>query len=99
MSYPLGVTIDFWEEIAYYCPGWQIGTSHEASLLVKFIGGQVGKSNKSALLAEFLGLPHGLELLEGNVHDQDAPPNGELAMSRPQGMPISPLDPSHHGAH
>jgi hypothetical protein len=20
--YPLGVTLDFWEEIAYYWPGW-----------------------------------------------------------------------------
>jgi hypothetical protein len=39
MLYPLGVTIGFWEEIAYYCPSWQIRTSHKASLLVKFIRG------------------------------------------------------------
>jgi hypothetical protein len=63
---------------------------------MRFIGGQVGKSSKSTLLVEFSGLPHGLELLEGNIHDQDAPPNGELAMSGPQGMliiPIYPLNP------
>jgi len=35
------------------------------------------------MLARFSILPHGLELLEGNVHDQNAPPNGELAMPRP----------------
>jgi len=38
--YPLGVTIDFWEETAYYQPGWQIRASHKASLLMRFIGGQ-----------------------------------------------------------
>jgi len=37
--YPLGVTIDFWEEIAYYCLGWQTGASHKASLPMRFIGG------------------------------------------------------------
>ncbi len=65
-------------------------------MLVRFIRGQVGKSNKSIMLARFSSLPHGLELLKGNVHDQDAPPIGELAMSRPHGMliiPIFPLDP------
>jgi hypothetical protein len=49
---------------------------------MKFIKGQRGKSNKLTMLVGFFGLPHGLELLEGNVHDQDAPPNGELAMSK-----------------
>jgi hypothetical protein len=36
------------------------------------------------------------KLLEVNVHDHDAPPNGELAMLRPHEMiiiPIFPLDP------
>jgi hypothetical protein len=54
------------------------------------------------MLVGFSSLPHGLELLEGNIHDWDAPPNGELAMSRPHGMPIIsvfPLDPRLHGAH
>jgi len=37
--YPLGVTLDFWEEIAYYQLGWQIGDSHKAFLPVTFIGG------------------------------------------------------------
>jgi hypothetical protein len=56
--------IDFWEEIACYRLGWQIGISYEASLLVRFIRGQIGKSNKSFMLVEFSSLPHGLELLE-----------------------------------
>jgi hypothetical protein len=90
MLYPLGVTIDFWEETAYLCPSWQIGASHKASLLVKFISGQSRKSNKSTILTS---LPHGLELLEGNVHYHDAIPNGELVVSRPQGMPIIPIFP------
>ncbi len=67
--YPLGVTIDFWEETAYYHLGWQTKDSHKASLLVKFIRGQEGKSNKSTMLVRFSSLPHGLELLKGNVHD------------------------------
>ncbi len=48
------------------------------------------------MLARFSGLPRGLEFLEGKVHDQDAPPNGELVVSRPHGMLIIlvfPLDP------
>ncbi len=48
------------------------------------------------MLARFFGLPHGLELLESNIHDQYAPPNGELAMLRLKGMLIiliSLLDP------
>jgi hypothetical protein len=68
--YPLKVTINFWEETTYYHPGWKIGASHKASLLMRFIRGKTGKSNKSTMLVGFLGLPHGLELLEGNyVHD------------------------------
>ncbi len=45
------------------------------------------------MLTRFSSLPHGLELLEGNVHYHDAPPNGELVVSRPQGMPIIPIFP------
>jgi hypothetical protein len=63
---------------------------------VRFIGGQAKKSKKSIMLVGFSSLPHGLELLEGNIHDHDAPPNGELAMLRLKGMPIvliSSLDP------
>jgi hypothetical protein len=63
---------------------------------MKFTRGQVGKFNKSTMLGGFSSLPHGLELLDGNVHDQDAPPNGELVMSRAHGILIiliSPLDP------
>jgi hypothetical protein len=29
----------------------------------------------------FLGFPHGFELLEGNIHDQDELPSGESTMS------------------
>jgi len=48
------------------------------------------------MLTIFSSLLHGLELLEGNIHDQDTPSNGELVMSGSEGMPIilmSPLDP------
>ncbi len=38
--YHLGVTIDFWKEIAYYYPSWKIGASHKTSLLVRFMGGK-----------------------------------------------------------
>jgi hypothetical protein len=82
--YPLGVTIGFWEEIAYCPPSWQTWASHKASLPMKFIGGgQAWKSNKSTMLARFSSLSHGLQLLEGNVHDQDVPPNGELVVLGP----------------
>ncbi len=36
--YSLGVTIDFWEEIAYYHVVWQTKVNHKVSLLVRFIG-------------------------------------------------------------
>jgi hypothetical protein len=81
--YPSRVTIDFWEEIAYYCPCWQTRTSYKTSLPMRFTRGQLEKSNKLIMLARFSSLPHGLELLEGNVHDHDAPPNGELTVLRP----------------
>ncbi len=84
------VNIDFWEKTTYYHPCWQIGINHKASLPMRFIGRQTRKSNKSIILVGFSSLPHGLELLEGNIH---APPNGELAMSEPKGMPIIPIFP------
>jgi hypothetical protein len=34
------------------------------------------------MLVRFLGLPHGFELLEGNIRDQYELPYGEWAMSR-----------------
>jgi hypothetical protein len=55
-----------------------MGANHKASLLMRFIGGQVGKSNKSIMLFRFLGIPHGFELFEGNIHNQDELPNGVL---------------------
>jgi hypothetical protein len=42
--YPLGITIDFWEETAYYHPGWQTRVNHKASLLVKFIRGGASRN-------------------------------------------------------
>jgi hypothetical protein len=50
--------------------------------------GKQKKSKKSTMLAEFSSFPHGLELLEGNIHDHDTPPNGELVMLRLKGMLI-----------
>jgi hypothetical protein len=32
------------------------------------------------MLVRFLGLHNGFELLKGNIHDQDEPPNGEFTM-------------------
>jgi hypothetical protein len=32
------------------------------------------------MLVEFLRFAHGFELLEGNIHDKNGPPNGELVM-------------------
>jgi hypothetical protein len=45
--YLLGVTIDFFKEIAYYNLGWQIKTSCKPSLSMKLIERQVTKSNDS----------------------------------------------------
>ncbi len=78
--YPLGITLNFWEEIVYYQLGWQIGNSCKAFLLVIFIGGHVRKSNYSAMLVGFSRFFHGFDLLEGNVHVMDSPPTHELEM-------------------
>ncbi len=43
--------------------------------------GQIGKANKSIMLVGFLGLPHGFDLLEGNIHDQNKSLSIELEMS------------------
>jgi hypothetical protein len=32
--YPLGITLDFWEEIAHYQLKWQIGNFHKVLLLM-----------------------------------------------------------------
>jgi hypothetical protein len=57
-------------------------------MLITFIGGHVGKSNNSTMLTRFLGLPHGFDLLEGNVHVMDSSPAHELKMSNPQVGPF-----------
>jgi len=41
--YPLGVTIDFWEETTYYYLNWEIGSNQKTSLPVKFIGKVIRK--------------------------------------------------------
>jgi hypothetical protein len=35
--YPMGFTLDFWEETTSYRPGWQAGDGRKASLLARFI--------------------------------------------------------------
>jgi hypothetical protein len=35
--YPMGFTLDFWEEIVSYRPGWQASDRRKASLLARFI--------------------------------------------------------------
>lgn len=60
---------------------------------ITFIGGQIGKPNK---LARFLRLPHGFDLFEGNIHDQDRYLSIELEMSYVNWRPFIhafPLDP------
>jgi hypothetical protein len=41
-----------------------------------FIRGHSKKSRKSTMLVGFSNCPHGFELLKGNIHDYDEPPNG-----------------------
>lgn len=45
----------------------------KALLAVRFIMEQIGIFNKPNMLGKFSRLPHGFELLEGNIHDQDEP--------------------------
>jgi hypothetical protein len=35
--YPMGFTLDFWEETSSYRPGWQAGNGRKASLPARFI--------------------------------------------------------------
>jgi hypothetical protein len=35
--YPMGFTLDFWEEIASYRPGWQAGDGRKAQLSARFV--------------------------------------------------------------
>jgi hypothetical protein len=37
MLYPMGFTLDFWEEIASYRPGWQAGDGRKAQLPARFV--------------------------------------------------------------
>ncbi len=40
------------------------------------------------MLVGFQGFPHGFELIENNIHNEDEPPNGELVMTLVGGMPF-----------
>jgi hypothetical protein len=40
--YPMGFTLDFWEETASYRPGWQVGDGRKVSLLARFIRVLIG---------------------------------------------------------
>jgi hypothetical protein len=51
--YPMGFTLDFWEETASYQPGWQAGDGRKASLPTQFI--RVLTGNLAGLFA-FSGL-------------------------------------------
>jgi hypothetical protein len=41
------------------------------------------------MFVRFSSLPHGFELLEGHIHDQDDPLNGEVKMPRSHDMPFT----------
>jgi hypothetical protein len=40
--YPMGFTLDFWEEIASYRPGWQAGDGRKAQLPARFVRVLIG---------------------------------------------------------
>jgi hypothetical protein len=40
--YPMGFTLDFWEEIASYRPGWQAGDGRKAQLSARFVRVLIG---------------------------------------------------------
>jgi hypothetical protein len=67
--YPMGFTLDFWEEIASYRPGWQAGDGRKASLPARFI--RVLTGNLADLFA-FSGLmdaasPWFMEMFDENA--------------------------------
>jgi hypothetical protein len=47
--YPMGFTLDFWEEIASYRPGWQVGDGRKVQLPARFV--QVLTRNHADLYA------------------------------------------------
>jgi hypothetical protein len=57
-------------------------------LLITFIGGHAKQSNNLTMLVGFSKLPHDFDLLEGNVHVMDNPPNHELEMPSAQVGPF-----------
>jgi hypothetical protein len=40
------------------------------------------------MLVGFEGFLHGFESIEGNIHNEDEPPNGELVMTMVGGMSL-----------
>ncbi len=76
--YPLGVTLDFWEESVYYRLGWQTRYTHKAFLPVTFIGGHARIYGNLTMLIGFSRFPHGFDFLEGNVHVMDNFPELEM---------------------
>jgi hypothetical protein len=50
VPYPLGIMLDFWEEIVYYQLGWQIGASHKALLPMTLEGKQKIPTNPQCWL-------------------------------------------------
>lgn len=53
-----------------------------------FIRGQAKTFDKLIMFIGFSSLPHGFELLKGNIHDQDEPMSGELLMLISHGIPL-----------
>jgi hypothetical protein len=87
--YPLGVTLDFGEEITHCRPRWQTKNNCKDFFLVIFNKGKVRKSNKSTMLVGFSRLPLGFDLLEGNIQYYDIkPPSIELEMLKASGRPF-----------
>jgi hypothetical protein len=71
--YPLGVTLDFWDEITYYQRWWQTINTCKVFLSITFIGGHAGTFNNSIMLTWFSRFPRGFDSFECNVRVMDNP--------------------------
>jgi hypothetical protein len=67
--YPMGFTLDFWEEIASYRPRWQAGDGRKASLLARFIRVLTGNLTDLFVFSGFVDVesPWFMETFDENV--------------------------------
>jgi hypothetical protein len=67
--FPMGFTLDFWEEIASYRPRWQAGDGRKASLLARFIRVLTGNLTDLFVFSGFVDVesPWFMETFDENV--------------------------------